>query len=536
MNNLRIPISDINFSDDINQFDLRKVTLKICKETVVASKGLYIEDSAISNAQNTIYNKPILCAYEITDGEKTDFKGHAYDYNLVIENNEYRLEIVYEEQPIGVIPESCDFRKEEVDGEMWYVADGYIYSKYCSDAINIIENNSNKKYISMEIRVEESNYNETDKLTHITKFSFTGVTILGEKHNPAIVGASIEMFSENENFSNELNKIIKEVSEINNNSIFENKGGTILNKKEIIDKYKALLKDNKDFEAITSNEKLSIEDLEKQLFELSYSDIRKEIRNQINSITYVEHTSWGETYEYRKWYVEDVLINNIVILEDNEHYGTYYGAKFTINGDSVVVDINSMKRYKTEWREFQEGETVPTPEPNPVFEEKMNKAQEKIDSINAEFESTKNELNEIKAQVVDLQTKNTELEESNKTLEATISDLEKKNAEFETKKKESEVDKVLEQYEELSSIEGYEELVKNKLDFSTEELTTKLKVLAYDNGIILGKNKGKQKNEKGLVDLTNSNVNFENDDNNAQKEKTAIERRYGDDISNYINN
>lgn len=143
---ISLPIQNINFSEVEEQDDLKKVTLQVCKAGTVPSHGLFIENDAIVNAQESIKNKPILCAYEVDeDGNKTDFQGHEMAYKIIKNGSQYEVEIVYIEQPVGLINESCNFRMEEINGELWCVVDGYLYSKYCNDAVRILEEANGEK-------------------------------------------------------------------------------------------------------------------------------------------------------------------------------------------------------------------------------------------------------------------------------------------------------------------------------------------------------------------------------------------------------
>ncbi len=472
---ISLPIKKVVFSET-EQSDLTKVTLRVCKEGLVPSHGIFIEKESLELAEESIKNKPLLCAYEYdSDGNATDFKGHEMEYKIIKEGNSINLKIVYLEQPVGIIPESCNFRIEDIDGENWIVVDAYLFNEYCSDAVRILEENDGEKSVSMEINVLESFEDEDDGLTHISKFKFTGVTLLGYNHPPAISGANITTFTQNETFALKFTELVERV-----NKIIE-KGGRDLKRNEIIEKFSAL-KGNKEFENIISNKDLNDEKLEKALFSLSVNDLESRIGENLKGFTYSYTDCWGDTYDRQKYWLCDVLVaENIAIVEDNEDWYKHYGIPYELNGDSLSLKESDKKRYiRGDWRVFEEGEVEPVV--NLVFEETEKANKDKAEELKADFEKTKQELNDVKSKFTDLNSEKVDLETK-------VSELKEFKEKFEKEQREKEVNEVLEKFEELSKIEGYEELISNKFEITKEELETKLKVFAFDNGVVLGKKK-----------------------------------------------
>lgn len=508
-----LPIDSISFSDnDINE-ELRKVTLKVCKEGLVPSHNLILTKDGIQNAMNneSIINKPLLCAYEVDkDGEKTDFKGHEMSYKLVKGGKFYELVVVYEEQPVGVIPESCNQRFETIDGEEWFVVDGYLYNVYCNDAVRILEESNGEKSVSMEIKVIDSNENDNG-VTEITNFSFKGVTLLGENNPPAIKGANITNFSQSDTFALKFEELIQRVTKL------ERKGGDRVNKEDILKKFEHL-KSNEKFEEIANNTDLSLEDLEKELFSLSLNDLENKIRESLREITYSYTDWWGDTYELQKYWLIDVLSDeNICIVEDNENYYKTFGIPYTISGDGVSLNIDEAKRYiRGDWRVYEEGNNEH--EVNPIFEEINKHAVDKVKSATNNFEEVKLELDKTKIEFTDLQT-----EKSN--LELELNDLREFKTNFERKEKEDEVNEIIDTFSELKGVEGFDDLIDKKFEMETEDLINKLKILAFDNGITISK---KDKNFSKNSNIIKTNINRHDD------ELSEAEKRYGVDIKKYI--
>ncbi|MEG2289640.1 MAG: hypothetical protein RSC24_06695 [Clostridium sp.] len=485
-----LPINKIKFTEDSNQPDLSKVKLMVCKSGEVPSHNMFIEKESLVMSEDSIKNKPLLCAYEVDDdGNKVDFKGHEMTYKIVRDGKGLELKIEYIEQPVGVIPESCNFAIEEIDGEEWITVDAYIFKEYCSDVVDILEDSDGEKSVSMEINILESYEDDNDGLLHITKFGFTGVTLLGVNHSPAIAGANIKTFTQSDTFAIQFSKMVERVNAI----ILEKEGGDKMkiSRESIIEKF-SILKGNEKFENIISNTNLSNEELEKQLFSLSANDLEKRIREKLNEIVYTRTDYWGDTYESQKYWMCDLLISeNIVIVEDNENWYKHYGIPFELNGDVVTLKEENKKRYiRGDWRPFDEGSTEP--EVNPVFSiiEEHNKL--KAEESKVGFEKLSGDLNKTKSEFTDLQ--------SDKALiDKEVFELREFKVNFEKTQKEEQVNNVIEKFEELKTVDGYEDVISTKFEIPLEELETKLKVFAFDNGVILGKSKKTfSKKESGI--------------------------------------
>jgi len=482
------------------QSDLTPVKLYVCCTGKVPSHDIYFEKKAIESdeAKNSIKNKPLLCAYEKDEqGKPTDFKGHEYDYKFVTENGIRTLKIVYEEQPVGIIPETNNYTLEvDSRGETWIVVEAYIFNEYCDDAVRIIEDNNGIKSISMEIEVLDSHEDEEDGLKHIDLFKFQGVTLLGAGHRPAIDGAYITSDMSNSiPFEVGYKKIVSELKK------FEEKGERVKLRNKLREKFSYISK-LEGFEDILKNEKFTDEEVEKKLFELSSGYIENLIRDSLVDLTCKKKYSWGEEYISRQWFLEDLkVVESIAILMDNSdnHY-YFFGVPYTISGDSATLDFEAKTRYiRGDWREFQEGDKQSSI--IEAFEEEKKAFEEKLNKTNEELKTAKVSCSEANGELESLKESFEKLESENKTLKDN-------NAKFEADKLAQEVDKKLEKYEKLSNLEGYKEIVSLKLEKPFEELEKDLKVLAYDNGITIKSSKKESFENKHItIPLDNGNDN-----------------------------
>ena len=494
-NIISLPINNIIFEESDKITGLYGTILKICKDGYVASHNLYIDKEAIESAWDTIKNKPILCAYEVDEeGDKIDFKGHEIDYKVKQDKTGYTIETIYIEQPVGVIPETNNARWE---GD-FFTVDAFLYDIYCSDAIKILQDSDGEKSVSMEIDVLES-YEDKDKVTHIKNFVFNGVSILGKNHSPAISGANIQTFSQSDTFALQFSEMVKRVN------IIANKGGEKVDERqEIIKKFEAL-KGNEQFETIVANTEIDEVELEKQLFALSNSQICKAVREAVNSFEVEITNRWNESYNMQKYYVEDIITEEgIAICEDNQNYYAYYGVPYTMQGDKAVLDFENAKRYiKGDWREYQGDVAEITV--NPMFSTEMEMVnknfESEIEKVKATFDV--NETEEYK----NLKAEMFELTNSYATLEGETVQLREFKADFEGKQREKAENEVFEKYSDLKEVEGYVTIVENKANFSLEDVERELKVLAFDNGIVLGSKKKFSKTEKSTIKIPVGEIN-----------------------------
>lgn len=516
MSELSIPIT-INFENVDNQSDLQKCRIKVCKDGLVPSHNLYITQEAIVDAIETIFYKPLLCSYVIDgDGNKVEFKGHDIEYKE--ENAQYKR--VYIEQPIGVIPKDCNYEFDE-DGYLY--VDGYIFKKYCEEVVSIIQNDGNEKDVSMETEILEESYDEKDKISYINKFKFTGITFLdGYIHQASIDGCNVQLFEKNEVFMKEFEKLIEHV-----NILEKEKEDFEVEKsrQEIIDKYSAF-KGNENFEKIISNDKLSNDDLEKELFSLSVNDLERRIREELDSQKIIVKDYWGDSYESSKYYLDDVLTEeNIVIVEDGQNWRMNYGIPYTVQGDKVSLDYNNAKRYiRGDWRPYEDGIVEPNIYVN--FEETQTSIETKISENKAEFEKLQNTLTETKVNYTDLLAEKEIADNKIIELESKLNEFEKEKAQIELEQKKSDIDKSIKEFEKYSTIKGYNELFEKRYEFEENELIDKFKVFAYDNRDKIKEVKKEENFEK------NSTIKIGSEPKGEEK-LTEAQKRYGFDTSKY---
>lgn len=473
-----IPISQYTI-EDYEKKDLIKVKLNICHEGANPN-GSFFEPSSLVKAQDSIKNKPIIAAYEINeDGEKQDFKGHEVEYKIISENGNIEFKEIYIEQPIGAIPESCDYSIEEIDGQQWVTATGYLYNIYCSDAVEIIKQNQNRKKLSMEINVIDG-FDGDDGFYHITEFEYLGITLLGDENlYPPAMGsnAEISLFTKAEqtkDFSMKFSEILEAINK---------KGGNEMGAKTV-----------------------------KKDFSMSVEDLKSRLREKLKENTYEYTYSWGEVENYPMYYFQDVIPEeNLIIAESSQDWGKFYGIPYSLEGDEATLNFDEATRYvRGDWRKF-EGKEEPTSESKEYFSSIINK----------ETEHYQKEIEEVKKSFVATET------EEYKTLKAEFEKvendkkaLEEFKAEFEKKERNRKETELFEKFKDLETIEGFAEIKNKASEFSLEDLEKEFYVL------IGKKNFSMKKNVKEKDDTVS--LKLEGDE--GKNELSEAEKRYGKGI------
>ena len=101
-----------------------------------------------------------------------------------------------------------------------------------------------------------------------------------------------------------------------------------------------------------------IEEEVKEDFALSFNNLYRAISMSFDNITYQYTSFWGDTFDCRKYYLEDLIPNdNIAIVYDDED-GLCYGITYSMNNDDIICDLESKVQYIQEWRPRVEGAKV----------------------------------------------------------------------------------------------------------------------------------------------------------------------------------
>ena len=464
-----------NTFEKVNE-EFLKCTVAVCSHEQIAN-GTKFTKEALNNALPTLNYLPTIGYFK--DG---DFSDHGIE--LVIDNE--GLHEVVKTIPFGVVIKDSyryeNLTKDNGETEEYLVCDVYLWSRY-EDAINVVKNNQCNQ--SMEINVLNASLKEN--YYEITECSFSALCILGSDVTPAFKLAKIrtsDKFSKDD-FKTNYTEMIGALDKFLD---FEEGGKKVKERDKIIDKYSYLK--SEEYTKIIKNTELSNEELEKQLFSLSVNDLERKIREKLRETVVKTVDYWGDEYEYQKYYLEDILVEeNIVICEDTESWYKYFGIPYSINGDEVVLDIENAKRYvRGDWREFVEGDKELSGQ---AFSEMSEIIKNKAISLKEQFDKANEELQDVKSKYADLQSDFSKVQKDNQELAKFKADIDKQV-------KDKEIEEELKPFEALAELDEYKEIYARRYELSLDKLVKEMKVLAFDNGKLISK-QGKKKFEKETI-------------------------------------
>lgn len=300
-----------------------------CK-VIIMNEGKNRNNSSFSkesmeDAEESLKNRPLLAYIKRNeDGEAIDFGSHDIITKIIKTDEGYDLKYFYLETPVGIFPESCNVRYEQIDGENHMVADAYIWEGYSNETLDLLEENEGIKDVSMEISVLESESDE-DGVLNINKFRFNGVTLLGSDVVQGMNGnCNISVYSKSDydDFVNKINNKIYSIEEKEEESLDKNK--------------------------------------QTKEFGLSVQNITDQITTQINSRFIEKEDYWGDKYQAREFWYMDLLPDEKMAIVENADWSCrqYFGVPYTVNEDVVTLDFDNKKSYIQEWREMS-GDTEP---------------------------------------------------------------------------------------------------------------------------------------------------------------------------------
>ena len=323
---------DTNFDSD----KFIKLNLRVCHDGTNPNGSTFKVDD-MSKAEDSIKNIPIL-AHVILDADgKPQFGSH--DMHLEqdkINNNEYRM--IYDEQPLGLVPETNNYRIAPHNGRNYAYVDSFVWKDYSNYGQAIIERDKNIN-LSMEILVDSYTYDSKTNEYNITDYRYKGITLLGNDVGTGMIDAlaTTESFSDDNKqklytlmseLKEELTKSQSslEVDDINKTFSQENeKEERILNeeKTKLLEKYNLTI-DKLDFKI----DDLSVEDTETKLkefaeahkedskvnFSATYNQKRDALRNAVDAI--IVKDADGNVVESTYFYVMDLTDEYVFVEKD----------------------------------------------------------------------------------------------------------------------------------------------------------------------------------------------------------------------------
>ena len=393
--------------DDFDSDKFIKLRMRVCHDGKNPAGSNFSKDSLI-NAQSSISNIPILAYVVSDDDKKLDFGSHNMGYEKSVlseDGSEYKL--IYQEIPIGVIPEDNNYTVEEYDGKTYAFVDGYVWKDYSNYAQDIIERDETKK-LSMEIIIDTLNYDDSDKEYIVTGFRYKGITLLGDDIRTGMANAQATIFSDDNKekilnmmselkFALEQNK--KGVKEMDNEKIVT---GVQMDEKKDVETFDAGTEDAQVTDAPadaaegtpetyaeepsdgadTANADAPVADK----YELSFEDIRCKLREKLNYgwITRV----YADKFDYETC--------------DIERENALFRQAYRIENDEIIFEGEPQKMYVE----------VLTEDEKNALEATRAGLETELNSLKAEMEALKATNAELTAFKLEVEKQQTDAEKS----------------------------------------------------------------------------------------------------------------------------
>lgn len=201
---LKLPILNFELSDyNDNRFKKVKVWVAHTGENL---NNTHFSLDALKAMSHSLSYVPIVGYVEKNSLDEDDFSDHRQ--RIVIEKD--NIDIEYLCQPYGFIPEDSNTSIEYREGKEWLTAEGFLWTKF-PKGIDILTNGNGRKSQSMEIDDVEG-YVTEEGVLDIVNARFSALCILGDEVAPAMTGSTIEMFSADTGFKDEMRQMLEEFS------------------------------------------------------------------------------------------------------------------------------------------------------------------------------------------------------------------------------------------------------------------------------------------------------------------------------------
>ena len=182
--------------------------------------GSNFDKKVIEDAKDTFANIPILAeVVEKTNEDGTKFLDYT-THAMHIEQDYYdedELRVIYDEIPVGLIPENNNFELvyDKENDNYVVMCDGIIYREYGNYAADILKERDGITDVSAEISCDDLSYSADNKCLNVGKMVMCAVTLLGADTQPGMKGAHAQMSfsSTEENRQDQLIKIMQELKE-----------------------------------------------------------------------------------------------------------------------------------------------------------------------------------------------------------------------------------------------------------------------------------------------------------------------------------
>ena len=436
----------LNFNSMVSDYEIvnpefARVKVYVCYAGRNRNKSS-IDERVLEKMSQSIYGVPMVAEY---DKEHNCFKGHGGKIEITDEG----IDFVETTVPYGFVdPKTPVFYEEvtELDGitkHNYLCCYAYLWYKRYPEVESVLRNQDNKKIgQSMEIEVDSYEIDEDDYCV-IKDGHFSALTMLGVE--PCFESASVTS-----RFSKETSDIWEEM--INSFKKFSAEDEAEDDEEEFKKKKKCSEDEDEDSEQEEDfKKKKKCSEDEEDSEDEEFKKKRKCAEDEDNE----EEDEDEEEYKKKKKCSED---------EDDEEFKK---KKKCAEDEEDEEDEEFKKKRKCSSEEY---------------EEKISELMEEYSTLSSEYYALIGKYNALESEVLELRAYKEEKEHEAKEIE-----LE---------------EEVFSKFEDLKQIEGYKDIYDARFELSKEDLTIRLKALAFDNGIVIGKKETKKfskQSKKSLV-------------------------------------
>ena len=288
------------------------------------------DEKGMKAAKSSIYNIPILGYVTPDENGVYDFNGH--NRHIETQKNN-KKKIIYDEIPIGLVPESANYEIVELDNEKWVKTECYIwkgYSNYAEDVIN------EKKEIplSMEIFADKYTIDKKSKYFDIFDYRYRAITFLGRKNKPAMGNSSGKTLD----FSKETYDILTNMKELLSIELesYEKGGNAEMNMENIKDDEQETVVQEHSEETNASNDveiKMNVENNSENVVETTKAECS------------IEYSTYRETH--------NVISSGISFLNKHSDELNIYYYLFDFDDKYVFLTKNTDKKVNGRWKYSQ---------------------------------------------------------------------------------------------------------------------------------------------------------------------------------------
>lgn len=453
----------LNFNSMVSDYEIvnpefARVKVYVCYAGRNRNKSS-IDERVLEKMSQSIYGVPMVAEY---DKEHNCFKGHGGKVEITDEG----IDFVETTVPYGFVdPKTPVFYEEvtELDGitkHNYLCCYAYLWYKRYPEVESVLRNQDNKKIgQSMEIEVESYEIDEDDYCV-IKDGHFSALTMLGVE--PCFESASVTS-----KFSKDESDIWEEM--INSFKKFSAEDEAEDDEEEFKKKKKCSEDEDEDSE--------QEEDFKKKKRCSEDEEDSEHDDNEDEEFKKRKKCSEDEDEEFKKK-------KKCSEQEDNEEEDEEeYKKKKKCSEDEDDEEFKKKKKCAEdeedeEDEEFKKKRKCSSEE----YEAKISELMEEYSTLSSEYYALIGKYNALESEVLELRAYKEEKEHEAKEIE-----LE---------------EEVFSKFEDLKQIEGYKDIYDARFELSKEDLTIRLKALAFDNSIVLGKKESKKfskQSKKSLV-------------------------------------